>query len=56
MRERKQYPANLSDEELDRRGEEALRRMLANPARQPQVPGLNQNQNQGKKRQRRRHK
>lgn len=30
MRERKPYP-DLSDEELDRRAEEALKRMLANP-------------------------
>ena len=55
MHERKQYP-NLSDEELDRRAEEALQRMLANPAKQQQVQGQNQNQNQGKKRHRRRHK
>jgi hypothetical protein len=34
MRERKPYP-NISDEELDRRAEEALKRMLANPQRQP---------------------
>jgi len=35
MRERKQYP-DLSDEELDKRAEEALRRMLATPPK-PQV-------------------
>ena len=34
MRERKPYP-NISDEELDRRAEEALKRMLANPQKQP---------------------
>lgn len=34
MRERKLYP-NISDEELDRRAEEALKRMLANQ----KVPG-----------------
>ena len=33
MRERKPYP-NISDEELDRRAEEALKRMLANPKNQ----------------------
>ena len=37
MRERKIYP-NLSDEELDRRAEEALKRMLANPQK-PQGQG-----------------
>jgi hypothetical protein len=42
MRERKPYP-NISDEELDRRAEEALKRMLANPQRQPgqQPPNSN---------------
>jgi hypothetical protein len=47
MRERKPYP-NISDEELDRRAEEALKRMLANPQRQPgqHVPnGGNHNNN-----------
>ena len=47
MRERKPYP-NISDEELDRRAEEALKRMLANPQRQPgqQAPNSgNQNNN-----------
>ena len=44
MRERKPYP-NISDEELDRRAEEALKRMLANPQRQPgqQAPNGNPN-------------
>ena len=44
MRERKPYP-NISDEELDRRAEEALKRMLANPQKQP---GLPQNHNDTK--------
>jgi hypothetical protein len=46
MRERKPYP-NVSDEELDRRAEEALKRMLANPQK-PQgqhSPGNNSNNN-----------
>ena len=43
MRERKPYP-NISDEELDRRAEEALKRMLANPQKQP---GQQQNHNSG---------
>jgi len=47
MRERKPYP-NISDEELDRRAEEALKRMLAaNPQRLPGQPGPNQGQNPG---------
>jgi hypothetical protein len=48
MRERKPYP-NVSDEELDRRAEEALKRMLANPQRQPgqQAPNGNPNSNNG---------
>jgi uncharacterized membrane protein len=40
MRERKPYP-NISDEELDRRAEEALKRMLANPQKQPGQPQNN---------------
>ena len=36
MRERKPYP-NISDEELDRRAEETLRRMLANPKQAQQL-------------------
>ena len=36
MRERKIYPTNVSDEELDRRAEEALKRMLNAPPKQPQ--------------------
>ena len=63
MRERKPYP-NVSDEELDRRAEEALKRMLANPQRQPgqQAPNGNpnnnnsSNNNNNKRRQRRRPK
>ncbi len=62
MRERKPYP-NVSDEELDRRAEEALKRMLANPQRQPgqQAPNgnpnnNNSNNNNNKRRQRRRPK
>ncbi len=63
MRERKPYP-NVSDEELDRRAEEALKRMLANPQRQPgqQAPNGNpnnnnsNNNNNNKRRQRRRPK
>ena len=35
MRERKPYP-DLSDEELDRRAEEALKRMLNAPPKPPQ--------------------
>ena len=60
MRERKPYP-NISDEELDRRAEEALKRMLANPQRQPgQQPqnggGHNSNSNNNKRRRGRRPK
>ena len=44
MRERKPYP-NVSDEELDRRAEEALKRMLANPQRQPGQQAQNGNPN-----------
>jgi len=47
MRERKPYP-NISDEELDRRAEEALKRMLAaNPQRLPGQPGPSHGQNHG---------
>jgi hypothetical protein len=45
MRERKPYP-NISDEELDRRAEEALKRMLANPQKAHQG-GHGQPQNHG---------
>ena len=47
MHERKTYP-NLSDEELDRRAEEALKRMLDKPAVAPKAerPGNNQRNNQ----------
>jgi hypothetical protein len=49
MRERKPYP-NISDEELDRRAEEALKRMLANPKNQGLVGATtssNHSQNHG---------
>jgi hypothetical protein len=58
MRERKPYP-NISDEELDRRAEEALKRMIAN---QDKHPGQHQHQHQhqnnggGRRRHRRRPK
>jgi hypothetical protein len=61
MRERKPYP-NVSDEELDRRAEEALKRMLANPQRQPGQPpnsnhgNPNNNNNNNKRRRGRRPK
>ena len=63
MRERKPYP-NISDEELDRRAEEALKRMLAaNPQRLPGQPAphghsnnSNNNNSNNKRRQRRRPK
>ena len=47
MRERKQYP-DLSDEELDRRAEEALKRMLDRPPAAPKAerPGNIQRNNQ----------
>jgi hypothetical protein len=48
MRERKPYP-NISDEELDRRAEETLRRMLANP-KQAQQLGHSAPANQGQQR------
>lgn len=44
MRERKPYP-NISDEELDRRAEEALKRMLANPQKPPGQPSPHHNSN-----------
>jgi hypothetical protein len=46
MRERKIYP-NISDEELDRRAEEALKRMLANPQKQPGQHQQHQNSGGG---------
>jgi hypothetical protein len=64
MRERKPYP-NISDEELDRRAEEALKRMLANPQKQPGQPsqhnhggggGNNPGNNNNRRRHRRRPK
>ena len=55
MRERKVYP-NISDEELDRRAEEALKRMLANPQKQPGQAPQHQNSGGGRRRHRRRPK
>lgn len=58
MRERKIYP-NLSDEELDRRAEEALKRMLASPQKpQGQGPGApgGGHSNNSRRRQKRRPK
>ena len=58
MRERKPYP-NISDEDLDRRAEEALKRMLANPQKQPgqqQAPHHNSGSNSNRRRQKRRPK
>ena len=54
MRERKQYP-DLSDEELDRRAEETLKRMLNAPPKpqgQPQQNSSNSNRLRRKKRHR----
>jgi hypothetical protein len=55
MRERKQYP-DLSDEELDRRAEETLKRMLnappkpqGQPQHNPGGPGNNSNRQRRKK-------
>jgi len=54
MRERKQYP-DLSDEELDRRAEETLKRMLNAPPRPQGQPQQNSNNNkQRRKKQRHR--
>jgi len=55
MRERKIYP-NISDEELDRRAEEALKRMLANPQKQPGQHQQHQNSGGGGGGGRRRHR
>ncbi len=46
MRERKQYP-NISDEELDRRAEEVLKRMIANQDKHPGQHHAHQHQNSG---------
>ena len=46
MRDRKQYP-NISDEELDRRAEEALKRMIANQEKHPGQHQPHQHQNSG---------
>ena len=54
MRERKQNP-DLSDEELDRRAEETLKRMLNAPPKpqgQPQQNSSNSNRQRRKKRHR----
>jgi len=53
MRERKQYP-DLSDEELDRRAEETLKRMLNAPPRPQGQPQQNSNNKQRRKKQRHR--
>ena len=55
MRERKQYP-DLSDEELDRRAEETLKRMLAAPARPQGQPQQNSNNNNRQRRKKQRHR
>lgn len=55
MRERKQYP-DLSDEELDRRAEETLKRMLAAPARPQGQPQQNNNSNNNNNNRQRRKK
>jgi len=49
MRERKTYP-NISDEELDRRAEEALKRMLNAPPAQPKVQKPHQQRHRKKNR------
>jgi hypothetical protein len=51
MRERKQYP-DLSDEELDRRAEETLKRMLNAPPK----PQVQPQQNNNKRRKKQRHR
>jgi hypothetical protein len=51
MRERKQYP-DLSDEELDRRAEETLKRMLNAPPK----PQVQPQQNNHKRRKKQRHR
>ena len=53
MRERKPYP-NISDEELDRRAEEALKRMLANPQKQPGQPSPHHHGNSNNRRRQKR--
>jgi hypothetical protein len=53
MRERKPYP-NISDEELDRRAEEALKRMLANPQKPPGQPSPHHNSNSNNRRRQKR--
>ena len=53
MRERKQYPVDLSDEELDRRAEESLKRMLNAP---PKPQGQPPQQQHGRRRKKQRHK
>ena len=55
MRERKPYP-NISDEELDRRAEEALKLMLANPQKQPGQHSQNPNSSNSNNSNRRRHR
>lgn len=53
MRERKQYP-DLSDEELDRRAEETLKRMLNAPPKPQGQP--QQNSSSHKQRRKKRHR
>jgi hypothetical protein len=48
MRERKQYP-DLSDEELDKRAEETLRRMLEAPPKPQVQPQQNSHNKQRRK-------
>lgn len=51
MHERKTYP-NLSDEELDRRAEEALKRMLDKPPTAPKAQRPHDNQQNNRQRHR----
>jgi len=54
MRERKQYPVDLSDEELDRRAEESLKRMLNAPPKPQGQPPQQQQHGRRRKKQRQR--
>ena len=49
MRERKQYPVDLSDEELDRRAEDSLKRYLNAPQKPQTQPQPNSNRQRRKK-------
>ncbi len=55
MRERKQYP-DLSDEELDRRAEETLKRMLNAPPRPQGQPQQNSSNSNNRQRRKKRHR